>query len=114
MNEHRRPWYRLTFEVRRTAIGILLLVLCGYTLWQSAKVTDCQQDFNIAFAQKLKERTAAAAGERQAQREMLDAILDPAGTAASRSAALISWRAALDSADRKRDANPLPEDPRCD
>lgn len=114
MNEHQRPWYWLTFEIRRTAIGILLLVLCGYTLWQSGRVIECQKNFNVTFAQNLKERSDAAAGERQAQREMLDAILDPAGSNASRSAALVAWRAALDAADRKRDAYPLPEDPRCD
>jgi len=114
MNVHRRRWYWPAFEIRRTVLGIVVIGLMGYSFWQSHEVTACQKNFNVTFNQGLKERSDAASTERQAQREMLDAILDPAGTVASRSAALVAWRTALDEADRKRDANPLPEDPQCD
>jgi hypothetical protein len=114
MNTHGRRWWWPASETRRALLGVVVMLLMGYTLWQVSSVINCQKDFNVLYSQGLKERSDAAASERQAQRTMLDALLDPTATPVSRSAALQTWRVALDEADAKRDANPIPEDPQCD
>ena len=100
-------------EWLRTAVFLLALVMIGYTVWHQSSISACQADFNVAYANGLVERTKAAASEREAQRVMLDALLNPHATAADRSEALVLWRTKLIEADEVRDNAPIPADPRC-
>lgn len=97
----------------RTIVNLVALSLIGYTVWHQGQISACQADFNVAYSQGLAERTKAAASEREAQRVMLDAILNPKATSQDRAAALVTWRAKLEEADDIRDRSPLPVDPRC-
>lgn len=112
MSGHELSWWQ-NRENWRAILGVLILVLVGWSVWNNYEVTTCQADFNIAFAKGLEERTVAATNERHAQRVMLDTILNPAAPREEKAQSLVTWRTALDEADRKRDANPLPKDPRC-
>lgn len=97
----------------RTIVFLLALVMIGYTVWHQSAITDCQADFNVAYANGLLERTKAAASEREAQRVMLDALLNPHATSTDRAAALVTWRTQLIEADQVRENAPIPVDPRC-
>lgn len=83
------------------ALVIYLFVFVG----SQRQTVECLQ---MAYAELTSSATAAraaAAQDRQAQRELL---LDQAGTVAEGDAAIDRFLAELDEADATRDANPLP------
>jgi predicted negative regulator of RcsB-dependent stress response len=97
----------------RTAIGLLVLGLVGWTTWHGYEVTKCQADFNVAFAQALKDRAQAADDQINAQREYLGVVGDAHATVDQKTAAFHRYVKSLDEAALTRNLHPLPADPRC-
>lgn len=116
---HRRLWHSLD---GRAIAGLLILVMLAVTatggyltfredraeLRQTEDRVACQAEFNGAFARALAERNESAAAERAAQRDLLMTLLGTDDEVESQ-AAIERYLAALDEADTKRAANPLPD-----
>jgi hypothetical protein len=94
-------------------VTMLALVGLLVSINQYRDATTCQSAYNINFTEALKERGSAADDDRHALRVALDAILDPKSDVAKRTQALKDWQTLVNSADDKRDANPIPITPEC-
>ena len=99
------------------AIGVLVLVMAVVSVCTAAVTIDrqsalvaCQTEFNQRFVASLEGRAASATQERAAQRTLLTTQYT---TPEAWQVAKAAYLQALDRADAYRDANPLPEQPRC-
>lgn len=106
---------RLLRWVRRNALGVLALLVVAATgalyAQQSvalSRATECQAAYNQAYVLALKERSDAAAEERQAQRTLLATILANPGNHEVGRRALDDYLASLARADSEREQNPIP------
>lgn len=98
-------------------LGLIVIVLAlasvivtAVSVHRQQQLIECQTNYNRAFTSALSERNEAAARERAAQRELLTSTAtDQAGWTAVRQ----RYLDVLAQADAQRNANPLPEDPRC-
>lgn len=119
MPEHPRPWYRRRIS-RDALFGIVIVVLAVLTVassvlatWQLSAATQCQEQFNNQYRAALEVRSDAAARVRAAQRTFIQAIserpADPQQAALQRQAAISTYLAALDDADRRAGENPIPD-----
>lgn len=98
----------------RTALGLLMLGLVGFTVYQgyasSAAVRalgQCETDANRSFQEALASRSAAAKASNDAQRLFLTSLSQPGITPERRAAAMATYLDALNAQDRAQDANPL-------
>lgn len=114
MTGHGRCWYWPPFEVRRTILGLLVLGLIGYTVWQVNSVTSCQAEFNTRTNTVINDRSGSTDLWMSSQLAYLDIAAEPSRTQAERLAALNEYRAGLRAALQARKSAPLPEEPRCD
>lgn len=107
-NSKRLKWN----EYGRTALGLIVLAAMVTSVAYVNTVTQCQTDFNVAYAAVSRERNAIADNWRLEQIDYLKTIRVEKD-AAVRLAALDEYIAKLELAAEQRDATPLPEDPRC-
>lgn len=98
-------------RVLQAATVVMLVVLAVYlvTYTQTQReAADCQERVNAEFRAALTTRTAAAADERSALRQVLvDALVQPPDPGRARDS-LARYLAALDAADTERARTPLP------
>lgn len=104
-------------DVARTLLGLLILVMVGYTTYSTfsaaadlRRVTECQQQANDAFARALDARsdamqrsTAATRRSNEAQRRLLVSVSSPGLPVDQRDVAFAEYLAALDEIDRALD-----------
>lgn len=102
-------------DIARTMLGVLILLLVGYTAYAShaatselARITQCQQARNAEFQAALAGQAQATRDGAAAQREFLTTIARPDLDPAGRDRAFAGYLAALDRIDEARAANPLP------
>jgi hypothetical protein len=102
-------------------LGVILVALAVLTVFfvsvQTSRlneVTDCQAEYNDAYTDALRDRTAAAARERKAQRKMLVSFLSAERqlTEAEGRKIFDEYLTVLDEADRERTQAPIPRN-RC-
>lgn len=113
------PRERSGLQVLVLAVLALLLIVSaleGYYLLtyvtEQRRTTDlltCQSAVNAQFRDAIAARTAAAAGERDAQRQFLLTVGAPGATPEVRLDAYRTYLASLDAADKNRANTPLPE-----
>jgi hypothetical protein len=96
-------------------LGVILVALSIGTIFLVAaqtsrlgEVTECQANYNAAYATAIQQRSIAARNERQAMRNLLTIVLDPHISVEEKRAAFPIYIQALDEADRVRDAADLP------
>lgn len=119
-----RPQWLNYFGLERV-IGLVVVVLATITMVVAVsvnsrleRVISCQAQFNSEYGAALTERTQAADQERAAQRKLLVTILsappsDPPTRAALSRQAMSEYINALNSADSRRNQNPLPHQRQC-
>lgn len=89
-------------------MAVVSVATVSYTVSRQQQLVTCQADYNSAFSAALKERTEAAAADRQAQRDLLTGMVTARDPATSR-ALIDAYLHKLDEADNQRDDNPLPQ-----
>lgn len=111
-----------TSTARRTSvgdnvIGVVVILLAIVTVMglafqasEAKRAMQCQTEFNIQFMRSIQERQESAATERQAQRELLTAIVAPGRSGGG---AIQRYIDSLNAADAQRTANPYPIQPDC-
>lgn len=96
-------------------MALASVVLVAVQTYRLDRVITCQVAYNEAFAASLEMRAAAAAEERQAQRQLLQTLLrfrptdDSPERAQAREQALSDYIAGLNAADAARQSAPLPD-----
>jgi hypothetical protein len=92
--------------VAMAGLGAVLVVDYGHKV---VKLQQCQENHYRALILANKERADAAALDRAAIRTFLTSISDPQATPEGRRLSYETYLHALDTADARRAANPLPE-----
>jgi hypothetical protein len=94
-------------DVLRAVLGVALLVLVGYTVWQQTSEATCQHAANQTFQAALALRAEAARQSNDAQRTFLTSLARPDATPADKAAAMARYLDALNAQDAAQAANPL-------
>jgi len=102
------------FEIRRTVIGLILLVVSVGSVITVSVRTSCQTRQNIEFRSVLNDRSDFTDRWMTSQLAYLDIVADQHVSAEQRLVALNEYRDGLRAAIEQRKDAPLPEDLQCD
>lgn len=114
---HISPWRTLRRLVAggaaRQVTWLILVALIVGLMARGYAVTQCQANFNLAFARALEQRSDAADFRYQAQVDYLRSLEGLGPTDPRRNDLRRAYLTRLAQADAQRDAAPIPTNPRC-
>ena len=105
---HHWPWFRAMMGILILCLVVLTTAMSFDATRRLNDTTACQERYNEEFRAGISERTKAADLEREAQRKLFRALLDPNSSQEIRTKASREYLASLDQADQQRAESPIP------